>query len=328
MTQFQSVVEKARRCIGITAAAFILMLSGCMKAPESPITIAINPWPGYEFLYLAEQKGFFAEEGANVEIIISRSLADAQRAYTSHRVDGLGSTLIEAVQAEHLGGKPLSVVLISDYSNGGDMIIAQRHYQDLASLKGKTIGAEITSLGLFVLHRALHNAGMTLDDITIIHTEQNQGSKFLSQGKIDAFVAYPPSSIEILKHKRYHKVFDSSEIPFEIIDVVSLSKDTLLRHPQLPSQIHRVWQRALDYAETNPEDAYRIMAQREGISSDEFKDVLSDLVILSRDDQKALFKNPQQFERSAGAVCEALVHSEALQVDCKQQKPLLWQGQL
>ena len=303
-----------------------LLLSGCMETPQTSIKIAINPWPGYEFLYLAEQKGYFEEEGANIDIIQLESLADAQRAYTSNRVDGLASTLIEAVQAEHLGGKPLSVVLIADYSNGGDVVVAGTEYTDIASLKGKTVGCEVSSLGLFVLQRALNNAGMTLDDVTIINTEQSEGLSSLSEGKIDAFVTYPPSSIEILKHEQYQKIFDSSEIPFEIVDTLSISNSVLEQKPQLPAKIHRAWQKALDFTQANPEEAYNLMAKREGISAAEFQDVLSDLVVLSYEDQQPLFEKQQQFENSVQAVCEALVHAGALQIDCQQQKPLLWQG--
>jgi len=299
-----------------------------METPQPPIKIAINPWPGYEFLYLAEQKGYFEEEGAKIDIIQLESLADAQRAYTSHRVDGLASTLIEAVQAEHLGGKPLSVVLIADYSNGGDVIVAGTDYGDITSLKGQKVGCEVSSLGLFVLQRALSNAGLTLDDVTIVNTEQSEGMNFLSQGKIDAFVTYPPSSIEILKHEQYQKIFDSSEIPFEIVDTLSISKAVLEQQPQLPAKIHRAWQKALDFTQAHPDEAYDLMAKREGISAAEFQDVLSDLVVLSHKDQLSSFQEPQQFENSVQAVCKALVHAGALQVDCEQQAPLLWQGDL
>lgn len=321
--------ERNHRFTAVFAVILLaLLLSGCIKAPTPPVKIAINPWPGYEFLYLAEQKGFFAEEGAKIEIIQLGSLADAQRAYTSNRVDGLASTLVEAVQAEYLGGKPLSVVLIADYSNGGDVIIAGQDKDTVASLQGHTVGAEVSSLGLFVLHRALNNVGLSLDDVTIVNTEQNDGLDYLSQGKIDAFVTYPPSSIEILKHEQYQKIFDSSEIPFEIVDTLAISQEVLQQQPQLPAQIHSAWQKALDFTRDNPQQAYELMAKRQGISTQDFQGVLNDLMILSRDDQQQVFSKPQQFERSARAVCDALVHANALQVNCEQQKPLLWQGQL
>ena len=305
----------------------LFWLTACTKS-QVPISIAINPWPGYEFLYLAEQKGFFKQLGANVKLVQLSSLGDAQRAYVNGRVDGLTSTIIEAVQVEPLGGKPLKVVLVTDYSNGGDVILASKSHPDMISLKGKTIGCEVSSLGIFILQRALTKAGMTLADVNIINVEQSNGQAQLTAGKIDAFVSYPPVSVNILENAQYHQVFDSSKIPFEIIDTVAISADIIEKQPRLVSQLHQAWQMSLDYTRKNPEEAYRIMSEREGISSSDFKDVLSDLKILDRSAQALIFQDPQKFEASARAVCETLVHTDSLSADCSQQTPLLYRGEI
>jgi len=305
----------------------LFTLTACSK-PQPPVSIAINPWPGYEFLYLAEQKGFFKQLGANIKLVQLSSLGDAQRAYVNGRVDGLTSTIIEAVQVEPLGGKPLKVVLIPDYSNGGDVILAPKTYPDMNSLKGKTIGCEVSSLGIFILQRALTKAGMTLSDVNIINVEQSSGQARLAEGKIDAFVSYPPVSVKILDSDEYHQIFDSSQIPFEIIDTVSIATDVLEQQPELVIKLHQAWQMALDYTNSNPEEAYRIMSKREGISASDFKDVLNDLQILDRSQQVAIYKRPEEFEASARAVCETLVHTDSLSVDCEQLAPLMYRGKI
>ena len=251
------MLKPLTRKVALTAllACCLFTLIACSK-PQPPISIAINPWPGYEFLYLAEHKGFFKQLGADIKLVQLSSLGDAQRAYVNGRVDGLTSTIIEAVQVEPLGGKPLKVVLVPDYSNGGDVILTSKAYPDMISLKGKTIGCEVSSLGMFILRRALTKAGMTLEDVNIINVEQSSGQARLTQGKIDAFVSYPPVSISILESDDYHQVFDSSQIPFEIIDTVSISTEVLERQPNLVSQLHQAWQMSLDYTRNNPEEAY------------------------------------------------------------------------
>jgi len=311
-----------------TLLAFCLFtLTACSK-PQPPVSIAINPWPGYEFLYLAEHKGFFKQLGADIKLVQLSSLGDAQRAYINGRVDGLTSTIIEAVQAEPLGGKPLKVVLVPDYSNGGDVILAPKAYPDMNSLKGKTIGCEVSSLGIFILQRALTKAGMTLSDVNIVNVEQSSGQARLTEGKIDAFITYPPVSVNILEGGEHHQIFNSSQIPFEIIDTVSIASDVLAQRPELVSQLHQAWQMALDYTSKNPEEAYRIMSEREGISADDFKDVLTDLKILDSSQQAAIYQEPDKFEASARAVCETLVHTDSLSVNCQEQAPLLYRGKI
>lgn len=307
----------------------LITILGCTPKEQPPVTIAINPWPGYEYLYLADQMGFFEDVGANIKLVQITSLSDAQRAYVNHRVDGLASTLIEAVQIEYLGGKPLSVILIADYSNGGDVIIANKEYPDLRSLKGKTIGAELSSLGIFVLQRSLNKVSMELSDVKLSNVEQLYGEQQLINGKIDAFVSYPPTSVNILKHRQFHTVFSSAEIPNEIIDTVSIANHVLAAQPDLPKKIHAAWQMALDYEEENPEQAVKIMAQREGISVDDFNAVISDLVIVDRRSQQVLFSNPNLMEDTAKAVCETLVHAQTLvNVDCDKQRSIFWRGDI
>ena len=305
-----------------------MLISACSKPPSRPITIAINPWPGYEFLYLAEQKGFFQEVGLNVQLIQLGSLADAQRAYINGRADGLTSTLIEAVQAEPLGGKPLTITLVPDYSNGGDVIIASSEIKDITALKGKTVGCEVTSLGIYVLQRALSKAGLSLDDVNVVNTEQSGGERAILDKTIDAFVSYPPESINILKNKGYHIVFSSAEIPFEIIDTLSISSEVIMKTPGLIKKLHKVWDLALEFSKANPDEAYQIMAEREGISAEEFKAALSDLVVLDRKEQQKLFAQPDKLESAAMSVCKTLVKVKSLNSDCAYLSGIVYRGEI
>ncbi|OUS29233.1 nitrate ABC transporter [Gammaproteobacteria bacterium 45_16_T64] len=304
-----------------------LSLVGCMDKPNLEIKIGINPWPGYEFLYLAEKKGFFKKVGLNIKLLQLVSLADSQRAYVNGKTDGLASTIIEAVQAEALGGKPLQVVMVPDYSNGGDVILTSRSNMAMADLKGKVIGAEVSSLGIFVLERALRKAGLSLAHVTLVNVEQAQGEAALLDGRIDAFVTYPPVSISVLKHEKFHKVFGSDEIPKEIVDTVSLSKEVIAANPGIVKKLRKAWQLALDYVEAHPDEAYQLMATREGITAEEFKNVLTDLVILNAKEQEALFSDGTSLAKSAVSVCQTLVHVKAINVDCSGYAKLIYRDE-
>jgi len=303
----------------------LLMLSACEKTVEPTVKIAMNPWPGYEFLYLAEQKGFYQQVGLNVKLLQLVSLADAQRAYTNNQVDGMASTLIEAVQAQPLGGKPLKIVLVPDYSNGGDVIVANSSTADLTQLKGKVVGAEISSLGIFVLERALNKVGLGLSDVTLLNVEQVQGEQAMLDGRIDAFVSYPPVSLSILKHQQFHKVFGSDQIPKEIIDTVSLSQDIIRRVPGVVEKLRKAWQLSIEFVQANKEEAYQLMAMREGISTVEFEETLADLIVLSESEQRALFESPDFLRQSVQSVCETLVYVKTLEVDCSAYPDIVYQ---
>ena len=307
---------KKMKIITLSFYFVLCLFLGCSKASEKPLTIAINPWPGYEFMYLAETKGFFKEAGVNVQLVQLDSLSDVQRAYLNGHVDGMASTIIEAVQVSQIGTKPLKIVMVPDYSNGGDVIIGPSAIANMTALKGMKVGAEVSSLGIYILQRALAKSGMTLEDIELVNTKQEDAQQLLLDHHVDAVVTYPPFSIDILKHDQFKSIFTSAEIPFEVIDTISVSEEVLNQRPQLAEQLRTAWQRALVYTKSNPDESYEIMAKRENISVEDFKATLSELVILSKVEQDELFAENKKLSDSVLEVCKTLVHIKALETDC------------
>lgn len=306
----------------------LLLLAACTKPSDTPIKIGINTWPGYEFLFLAEQQGIFKEVDANIKLVHLSTLTDAERAFINGRVDGIASTLIEVVQSHFLGPNPIKVVMIPDYSNGGDVIVAHNSIKSVADLKGKSVGCEVSSLGIFVLARALAKAGLELDDVNLVNTAQTDWQTLIQKGKVEAFVSYPPYSIEMLRNDNYHQIFSSAEIPFEIMDSVALSDEALKQDPQIVDKLMQAWTKALDYARDNPQQAYKIMADREGISTEEFQAALSDLIILDTNQQKELFRDTSKIEKSLQQVCETLVDVNAISGNCEEVASLIYRPKL
>ena len=302
------------------------LLIACTEKNKEPLTLAINPWPGYEMLYLAQQKNYFSKVGLNLKLVELGSLSDAQRAYLRGNVDGMTSTLIEAIQAQVMGNRPLKIVLLPDYSNGGDVIISRKGISNIQQLKGKTIGCEVSSLGIFMLKRALQLADMTLDDIVVKNVEQADGLRALENKEIDAFISYPPASVTILSQEEYQIIFDSSQIPNEIIDAVSFSEQALAENPDLFSKIHRAWQMALEDYQKDPLAAANIMAAREHISAQDFISILdNEIKVLSTQQQQALFQQPEDILQTIKSVCQTLVLSKSINTDCASFPNILYQ---
>lgn len=213
-----------------------------ISSPQNkPVRIAINPCPGYEFLYLAKQKNIFEQFDLNIELVEIASLADVQRIYVQGRVDGMTSTVIELVHAAGQTEDPISIVLIPDYSNGGDVIVAHKSVQSIADLKGKQVTAELGSLGMYVLYEALTKAGMELKDVQLDNSEQLEIESLLTNRKIDAAVTYPPASTLVLRNPDFHKIFDSSQIPESIIDIVAVKASVMKNDPEWVEKFHQAW---------------------------------------------------------------------------------------
>jgi NitT/TauT family transport system substrate-binding protein len=293
------------------------LINGCSsESPEPKVTIAINPWPGYEFLFLAQEKGFFKELNLDIELIEMASLADVQRVYSQGRAHGMASTMIEVVQAAGKAQEPISLVLIPDYSFGGDSIVSSRDIDSVASLKGKKVGTEIGSLGMYILAQALAKQDLSLSDVDIINVEQLDAEAAITSKQIDATVTYPPFSTAILKHDGFHEIFNTTSMPGDVIDTIAIRTEYLNSLPKdWKIRFFKAWDMALSFSQSNKEEAYKIMADREGISAADFADALTGLKLLSSKESFESIKH-EATKKNISKVCQTLDHAKTIRFSC------------
>lgn len=303
----------------ITTLLMIALLVGCAEPEQNRVRIGINPWPGYELLYLADTLGLYEQAGLQVDIVQLSSLADTQRAFLQERLDGMASTLIEASVAASRSPQPLLLGLVTDYSNGADVIIARKGVASMQALRGKTVGAELQSLGIVLLARALAHHQMTFADIQLRNVEQAQVPQALLENKVQAVVSYPPESLKLLSDERHKVIFSSREIPNEIIDVVVFRQSHVVDEAWL-RKFRMVWQQAYEYWKEHPIESVRLMAQREGLSEAEFNDALQGLEILSDKQQGALISERSHLLDNIMSTCSVLRDVVSMSIDCERVK--------
>ena len=69
----------------LATAAFAGCSSDQPKDPVTdPLTISMHLWPGYAHSYIAQEQGFFAEEGVDVELKIIKEIPDKWERSTSN----------------------------------------------------------------------------------------------------------------------------------------------------------------------------------------------------------------------------------------------------
>jgi len=267
--QYSSQLYRAIAFVALGAT--LSLVFGCSKAKREPIRIGINPWPGYEFIYLAKEMGFFEAERVNVQVLEFTSLGDTRRAFERGQLDGMGGTLAELLEAWEQSDRSPQAIYVCDFSNGGDVILTQPEIHNVAGLKGKRVGIESGSLNTFVLARALEKHGLDLEDISLMAMSQIHMEKAFRSHEIDAAVTYPPISINILNTSKANQVFSTRNIPGEVLDILAIDQSTIAEREEDIVRIIRAFDRAVQYSKEHPEDAYRIMAEREGISAEEFR---------------------------------------------------------
>lgn len=275
----------------LTVAAVLAARSWQLLQPESvELRVAINPWPGYEFAFLAQELGYFEEEGVRVRLIALSSLGDARRAFERGQADGFFGTMVELVYAEeHSPRTPVPIIAVN-ITEGGDMILAREEITSVTGLRGRRVGVENGSVGVYVLARALELNGMDWSDIEAVHVPTFQAAEDFAHGKIDAAVTYPPMSHDIERTGGSRRIFSSAELPGEVLDLLAMCRIVSTTRRRDVDAFCRAFLRAQQYAAEHPETAYRMMAARQNVSVEEFVQSMTyGIRILGQADQAAYF---------------------------------------
>jgi NitT/TauT family transport system substrate-binding protein len=238
-------------------------LASCGLAPPA-LRIAAGSWQGYETVFLAQRQGWL--DPAQVQIKEFPSSAGCQRALEAGIVDGATLTLDETLRLRNRG-LGLSLVLVFDISLGADMLLARPAIQQLGQLRGRRIGrAEGTYADLF-LALALEQAGLEVSDIIPLNLAHGDQLHAWRQDRVDALISYNPVAAQ-LRQLGAEVLFDSSQTPNAIVDVLALRTDLLQNADRAPAikALLAGHFRVLELQREAPQEAARLMADHLNLS--------------------------------------------------------------
>lgn len=162
----------------------LLLMAGCSAqddapaapandGPEAvaPAAIAIGTLATQDSLplWVAEERGHFASEGLDVEIVTFQSAQECQAAFTAGTVDALMTDLIVAAKL-HASGTPViipTVMLGADTAQGRFAIVAApgSDAETIADLEGVAVGTAAGTITEYVLDRLMQDAGVDPGDV-------------------------------------------------------------------------------------------------------------------------------------------------------------------
>lgn len=247
---------------GLVLAALLILTTGCGRDAAPPLRIGILVWPPYEIALLAEDLGFYHQ--ARIEFVDFESPAAVSRAYRDGTIDAI---MVTADYLLHLAADDADqrVVLVIDFSEGGDVLMARPGIQSLAELRGHRIAVEKSALGAYVAQRALEIAGLTLSDVEIVPVDIPDQAHMYDSGQVDAVVTYEPTRTK-LQLAGARELFSSRDIPGEIVDLLVTNTRVIAAHESDLHTFVRGWFAALTYLRERPADAAARVSGREGLT--------------------------------------------------------------
>jgi NitT/TauT family transport system substrate-binding protein len=231
----------------------------------APLRIAYSDWPGWVAWEVANQKGWLKDAGVDAQFLWFE-YGPSMDAFTAGKADAVMVTNGDSLVTGANGAKNI-VIMLTDYSNGNDMIVARPGIHSLAELKGKKIGLEVGLVEHLMLLNALKKIGMTENDVTIVNTPTNQTPQVFASGQVDAIAAWQPNAGQALKAVAGSTaIYTSANVPGLIYDAIVVSPQSLAEHRADWVKLVSVWDKTLAYI-NNPatrDDALKIMAARTG----------------------------------------------------------------
>ncbi len=238
---------------------FIVLLGGCDNATQEiqSLRLGIHAWPGYEPIHLARSLGHLEN---NFRLVEFASASNVIRAMKNGSIDAATLTLDEALLVQQ-AGIDIRILLINDFSDGGDSILLNKKFSKQQSLKGLRIGVEGGAVGAYILSRALELQGLSLSDVTVVQLTPVQQSLPLKSGEVDGVVTFEPFRTQLLA-KGAVEIFNSKQIPMEITDVTVITDSAYRDSPGLAANLVDSWYETLDYITSQQQAAYARMASR------------------------------------------------------------------
>jgi len=275
--------------IGKLVAGLVMGMS--VLAQAEPLKIAYSDWPGWVAWQVGIDKGWFKEAGVDVSFEWFEYVPSME-AFAAGKVDAVTMTNGDALVTGATGA-PSKSIIINDYSNGNDMVVAKPGITSIKDLKGKKIGVELGFVDHLLLLKGLEANGMTESDVTLVNIPTHETPKAFASGDVDAIAAWQPNSGQALKAVPGSKpIYSSADVPGLIYDVLAVNPASLASREEDWKKVAKVWYRIVEYF-NNPEtkaDAVKSMAARVNLPPEEYAAFLSGTKILTRDEAKKAFQ--------------------------------------
>jgi NitT/TauT family transport system substrate-binding protein len=286
-------------------SVLVLGISGCAPAEEAPTTsgevmkVAQYFWPGQFWIEIADSKGFFEEAGLNVELVDTNDdYFGSLKSTVDGNIDVNMFVLYDLIDFNAEGADLVSIINV-DISAGADTIVSKKEIENVAGLRGKRIGFQKETYTDYMLTVVLERNGLSNKDVTTVEFKAENIQPFVD-GDIDALVTYEPFSSEAIEKGDGRIVFDTSQIPGLIPDVMAFHRSFIDERPNDVQAYVNVWHKTTKFIKEHPDEAFQIIADIYDVPVGDVQAFTQDVKILDLEDNKIAFSYAAGFQSLHG----------------------------
>lgn len=190
----------------------------------------------------------------DIEVTITQinDYVESINQYTAGAYDGCSMTNMDALSIPAGGGVDTTALIVGDFSNGNDGIIL-KNKTALTDLKGQNVNLVELSVSHYLLARALDSVGLAERDLTVVNTSDADMIAAYATDDVTAVVTWNPLLSQIEANANANKVFDSSDIAGEIVDIMMVNTKVLADNPKFGKALTGAWYEVMALMSSNTE---------------------------------------------------------------------------
>jgi NitT/TauT family transport system substrate-binding protein len=289
-------------------AAMLVVLGGCKPSADNvgssarPIRVADFYRPGTYWIGIAAEKGWFREEGLNVQLVYYKAddpVSGKDLVEGRLDVNTLGlSDLLDYIAR----GADLVAIINADYSAGAEKLIARTGIEQLPDLKGKKIAVSQNSYFAYILEVALGRVGLKTNDVQIVDIHPEKAPDALIKGEVDAMLTLEPYATHGLEAIKGRDLFDTSQTPGLSPTLIVFQRKFIEERQSDVIAFAKVWQRATTFIKEHPDQAFGVIASMNKKTPAEIRQNAKLYKILDLRDNEQAFSFAAGFDSLHGAV--------------------------
>jgi NitT/TauT family transport system substrate-binding protein len=225
-----------RRAIILTS---LILLAGTTpfradNNSKPSFTVGWSVYVGWNPYFYMAKSGILKKwaDKYNVSIRVQRfDYAPSLDAFVAKNIDACAMTNMEALDMPAAAGVDTTSIITGDYSNGNDALLVRRDLT-LPQLPGHKVLLVEKTVSQYLFERAMTLNGQEsqIKRVKLVNTSDSDiATAFISDTSQDAVVTWKPMVSQIAKTKGVKAIFNSSQIPGEIVDLMVVRSEVLNR---------------------------------------------------------------------------------------------------
>jgi NitT/TauT family transport system substrate-binding protein len=295
-------MAKVMTTLLIFGALSLAGMAGCSREGDRDVSkeyeiinIAVTPWPASAALYVAQERGYFKEEGLEVVFHSYISGHLGLDAVLSGKADlaTVGDTPIARAAIE---GKPIAVVATLCEINRAVLIVARKDHGILSpeDLRGKRIGVVLGTTADFFLNIFLTTSYIPRTEVRIVGLETEKVVHALARGEVDAVSTWFPHTLAASDRLGDSGIVLDDPSIYKMTWNITASKDFAENHPDRVRKVLRAILRANRFIMKRAEEARALTSRHLGEGSGRLEKEWEDYRFTAALDQSLLLNLEDQ----------------------------------